>query len=324
MSRSTASHRAPVSARLLPIVAALALGVGGCAAGSATPDAPSPATERPTAGTPASGDPVPSASASAGPTAAEGAIEGMFDVGGHSLYLSCAGTGSPTIVYMHGAIDDRSIYPHGNGIEIQRMIEDEYRMCVYDRRNLGRSDSVDAPQTPDDAMADLRNLLAAAGVEPPLVLLGASFGGNLAYLYANTHPDEVVGMVLLDSQFPDELSLEHLVPAEERYEAYHEEDQTETLERISHYAVFEQGQPFIGNEPEIPVTYFSSIPEGVGTEDFGQDPAYNEQILQVQEAFVDRFSPGTYLRVDAPHFMEPAIPDEIVEALRTVISQAGI
>lgn len=32
-----------------------------------------------------------------------------------------------------------------------------------------------------------------------------------------------------------------------------------------------------------------------------------------------RFSPGTYIRVDAPHLMESAIPDEIVEALRNVI-----
>ena len=59
-------------------------------------------------------------------------------------------------------------------------------------------------------MEDLHRLLAAAGVEPPYVLLGASFGGMLAYLYANTYPDEVVGMVLLDAMFPDELSMEYL------------------------------------------------------------------------------------------------------------------
>jgi hypothetical protein len=37
---------------------------------------------------------------------------------------------------------------------------------------------------------------------------------------------------------------------------------------------------------------------------------------------VDRFSPGTLKRVDAPHFMEPVIPDQIVEELRGVIAAA--
>jgi hypothetical protein len=50
---------------------------------------------------------------------------------------------------------------------------DERRVCVYDRRNLGRSQTVDAPQLPADALADMRGLLAAADVKPPYVLLGA-------------------------------------------------------------------------------------------------------------------------------------------------------
>ena len=72
---------------------------------------------------------------------------------------------------------------------------------------------MDEPQLPEDALTDMRRLLAAAKVEPPYVLLGASFGGLLSYLYANTYPDEVVGMVLLDSMFPDELSLDAALQA---------------------------------------------------------------------------------------------------------------
>ena len=84
----------------------------------------------------------------------------------------------------------------------------------------------------------MHRLLAAANVQSPYVLLGASFGGLLANLYANTYPDEVVGMVLLDSPFPDALSLERLVKPEDRYEALNAEDENETLDRISHFKVF--------------------------------------------------------------------------------------
>jgi pimeloyl-ACP methyl ester carboxylesterase len=256
--------------------------------------------------------------------AGDSEIDGVFEVDGHGLYLSCQGTGSPTIVYLHGAIWDTGEVPlpHVNGQFAQRALADEYRVCVYDRRNVGMSEVVDAPQSPEDAIADMRGLLAAAGVEPPYVLLGASLGGLLAYLYANEYPDEVVGMLLLDSMFPDELSLDALFPPEERQEAFVEEDENESPERMSHFMVLSAAQPYIGHEPAIPVTYLSSIPEG---NDVGDDlpQAYREQILGLQQAYVERFSPGTYLRVDSPHFMEAAIPDRVLAELRTVIEEAG-
>ena len=238
--------------------------------------------------------------------AATGKIDGKFDVGGHSLYLKCTGTEPPTIVYMHGSITERSVDPHVNG-EFLTALSGEHRVCVYDRRNLGHSDTVDAPQLPKDAIGDLHALLAAADVGPPYVLVGASFGGLLSYLYANTYPDDVVGMVLLDSQFPDELALEHLFKPEDRYMASDAEDENESLEPISHFKVFNASEPYIGKEPAIPVTNLSSIPEGFDVNDFNI-PEYDRKILGLQKAYVERFAPGRYVRVDAPHFMEEAIP----------------
>ena len=249
-------------------------------------------------------------------------IDGVFDVGGHGLYLNCQGSGSPTIVYMHGWSTGLGSLAHANGAFAQRALSDEYRVCVYDRRNVGLSETVDAAQLPEDAIADMHGLLDAAGVEPPYVLLGASFGGLLSDLYAITYPDEVVGMVLLDSMFPDELSLDPLFAPQDRYDAFDAADETESLERISHYKAMKAAADRIGDEPAIPVVYLSSIPEGFDVNDYGL-PEYDEQVLRLQEAFVERFSPGTYVRVESPHFMEAAIPDQIVEALRSVIEQAG-
>lgn len=164
--------------------------------------------------------------------------------------------------------------------------------------------------------------VAAAGIEPPYVLLGASFGGLIAYAYANTYPDEVVGTVLLDSPFPDELSLEYLIPAGDRYEAFDEEDRSDSLERISHYALFHYAEQFIGSEPEIPVVYFGSQQEPRSQNDLGV-PAYDSQIDGLQESFVARFAPGKHVWVDSPHFMEPEIPSQITEAIREVLSLAG-
>lgn len=248
-----------------------------------------------------------------------GVIDGKFDVGGHELYVNCAGSGEPTIVYLHGAITESSVDPHSNATAIQNELSGEHRVCLYDRRNLGHSDTVDAPQRPADAISDLEMLLAAAEVKPPYVLLGASFGGLLSYLYMSEHPDDVVGMVLLDSPIPDELSLEHLVPAKDRYKALDEEDEKESLERISHYRVFKAAAKHIGKEPDIPVTFLASTqepPSDVNAE-------YDRKYLRLRAEYVDRFSPGKLVEVDAPHFMEPAIPKQIADALRAVIKATG-
>lgn len=286
--------------------------VAACGGGAAEPDAdPPPATPSPSSPT--------SAASSAAP--AGGSIDGTFDVGGHRLYLTCEGTGSPTIIYLHGAITEATIVPHQNAGAIGNALSGTYRVCRYDRRNLGRSEKVDAVQRPKDVLDDVHRLLAAAEVGPPYVLLGASFGGLVAYLYANTYPDEVFGMVLLDSMFPDELKLEHLIDPKERYVAYDTEDENGSLERISHYKMLNAAQRYVGKEPAIPVTYLASIPEGFDKDDLGDK--YNSKILGVQEAYVDRFRPGKLIRVDVPHFMEPKIPDRIAQELRDVIAAAG-
>lgn len=248
------------------------------------------------------------------------AIKGMYDVGGHRLYLECAGTGSPTVVYLHGAIFDEDIDPHANGLVISEQLRDDYRVCLYDRRNVGHSDTVDAVQRPRDAMRDLENLLAAADLEPPYLLLGASFGGLLAYQFANLHPDEVTGMVLLDAAFPDDLALDLLLPHADRYKAKHEEDQQKSLERISHYAAHRAAYRFVGHEPGIPVIYFASSTKPRNT--LG-DPEYDALVLHAQDAYVDRFSPGKTIWVAAPHFMEPVVPKKIARAVRDVVDAAG-
>jgi pimeloyl-ACP methyl ester carboxylesterase len=244
-------------------------------------------------------------------------FEGRFDVGGHSLYLRCDGTGSPTIVYLHGAIWNEGIEAHRNGLFTAERLADEYRVCVYDRRNVGRSDTVDAVQRPQDMVADLHNLLTAAGVEPPYVFLAASFGGVLGYLYLNTYPDDVAGMVQLDAMFPDELFYEHLFPQPERYTAFSKADACCTLERISHYRMLRTAFRYIGREPAVPMTYFYSLQD---PREYGI-PRYDSIIVDVIKRYVGRFSPGTFIPIDAPHYMEPAIPDEIADALRDVITQ---
>jgi pimeloyl-ACP methyl ester carboxylesterase len=124
-----------------------------------------------------------------------------YAVGDHRLHLDCRGTGGPTVVLFNGLGESSASWA---GILDQ--VGDTTRVCAYDRAGQGWSDDVAAPQDGVTAAEDLHLLLAAAGEEGPFVLAGHSTGGTYAMSYAAQHPDDVAGMVLLDSSSPRQLT----------------------------------------------------------------------------------------------------------------------
>ena len=164
-------------------------------------------------------------------------------------------------------------------------------MCLYDRRNVGSSDTVDAVQTPADMQHDMEAVLAAGGVKPPYILMAASFGGLVATQYLTAHPDDVVGMVLIDTMFPDELRLDPFIPREFRFEYYRKDDRCCSVERIAQYDLVKGLQHSIGREPDIPVVYLASQQQPRTDNPF-ESPKYDARIVDALAAYVDRFSPG--------------------------------
>lgn len=121
----------------------------------------------------------------------------MYDVGGHQLHLDCVGTGSPTVVLENGLGGVSALWSR-----ITEPVSRTTRVCAYDRAGQGWSDDVDTPQDGLAVAADLHTLLERAGEPGPYVLAGHSAGGAYAMIYAHQYPDDVAGMVLLDSMTP--------------------------------------------------------------------------------------------------------------------------
>ncbi|WP_246232909.1 alpha/beta hydrolase [Usitatibacter rugosus] len=87
---------------------------------------------------------------------------------------------------------------------VQPVIAAKTRACSYDRAGVGFSDGPRRPSSSANIVDDLRRLLAAAGVPPPYILVGHSYGGMNIKLFAYQHPSEVAGMVFVDPSHEDQ------------------------------------------------------------------------------------------------------------------------
>jgi pimeloyl-ACP methyl ester carboxylesterase len=125
----------------------------------------------------------------------------LVDVGGHSLHISCTGSGGPPVVFESGGGETSAIWGW-----IAPAVARETTVCVYDRAGRGWSEVASGPQDGVALATDLHTLLERTGVKGPYVLAGHSFGGLYVLNFAALYPEDVAGMVLLDSTPPDAIA----------------------------------------------------------------------------------------------------------------------
>jgi len=123
----------------------------------------------------------------------------MVDLGTHRLHLYETGSGTPTVLLEAGLMSTVLSW-----MELQQELAKSLRVVSYDRAGLGWSELGPMPRTADRIVDDLHLALDKAGIAPPYVLVGHSFGGLTMPLFAARYPDEVAGMVLIDAVTPVE------------------------------------------------------------------------------------------------------------------------
>ena len=123
----------------------------------------------------------------------------MIDVGGFRMHLYCVGQGSPAVILDSG-LSDTSLHWY----KVQPQVARFTRVCSYDRAGLGWSEPSPRPRTSRVIAGELHTLLVKAGVRPPFVLVGHSFGGLNVRMYASLYPSDLSGMVLVDACHPEQ------------------------------------------------------------------------------------------------------------------------
>jgi pimeloyl-ACP methyl ester carboxylesterase len=234
---------------------------------------------------------------------------------GHRVYFECEGKGSPTVVFVSGWGVDFSSW-----LSVIGDSGSLTRSCVYDRYGVGVTAGYgtlsNKARDANDQARELEQLLANARIPGPYVLVGHSWGGALARLYAGKH-DDVKGVVFVDSSSPgqDAALLAALPPKgsgePDVFTELRQERNDKPLENPEHLdwskSLDETGEvTSLGDRPEAVITAGNTFEDGESV----LGPVWN----RLQDKIADLSSQSVHARVPASsHFVQQDAP-EVVEA----------
>lgn len=239
-------------------------------------------------------------------------------VGEQVLRFSMAGQGNPTIVMLAGAGG-----PLESWHKLFPGIEQLGTVVCYDRPGVGGSARPREAQMGTTAVMQLRALLREIGAKPPFLLVGHSFGGLHANLFARVYPEETCGVLFLEATAPDD------VLSMKQYRSGLQRAITGLLDRVSPLDPNDE----ISNEretvaeiaeapafPPIPVTVLSGgkrLPRWMVSRAAQQERARNQQGLV-------RLSPlGEHVIAQrSAHFPQMSEPQVVLEALSALVRRA--
>jgi pimeloyl-ACP methyl ester carboxylesterase len=125
----------------------------------------------------------------------------MVDVGGRKLHCRVYGSGAPTVALISGFETTQD-----NWDPLIPALAARATVVTYDRAGVGKSELGSLPADGGQSARDLHRLLEKLAVPKPYILVGHSYGGGVARLFASMFPDAMAGLVLEEVQHEDNLS----------------------------------------------------------------------------------------------------------------------
>lgn len=154
----------------------------------------------------------------------------VIDVAGAQFSVISKGEGIP-IVFLHAGVTDKRMWEN----QIDLVVEEGYRAIAFDRRGFGETTTEDVNFSNIDDIETIMDELEIGAA----VFVGGSQGGRFSIDFALTHPERVIGLVLMgtalsgapDAEYPDEIQ-----PLIAAYEVADEANDVETLNLVEAHA----------------------------------------------------------------------------------------
>jgi pimeloyl-ACP methyl ester carboxylesterase len=234
----------------------------------------------------------------------------VVDFQGRKLEIVDAGDGPTTVVFEAGLGDD---WKHWN--RVASHVAEDTRVFAYSRPGYGDSDSTTAPRDPGTIVEELRELLAAQDIPPPYILVGHSFGGTYMELFARAHPDEVTGLVLVDSRPGDFLA--------ECESAGLDECGVPSAQVEAKGGVFAAEYNAFAEAPGemMAAGTFGAYPVRVltGTRRFGKSPERMALWTAMHASLAEEAEDGAQIRVHGGHYLQVFHARKVAEVIRGLL-----
>lgn len=122
------------------------------------------------------------------------------EVENHKMHYLKDGQGGPTVVF-ETAFDPAG---HLQWYHIQQDLPKNYTTFSYDRSGILWSERGTSQKTGEKIAEELHLLLEKVNAPKPYILVGHSFGGMLTRFFVKKYPQDVAGVILVDSQYPED------------------------------------------------------------------------------------------------------------------------
>ena len=237
-----------------------------------------------------------------------------IDAIGHHLNMLIGGEVTPTVVFEAG---------FGAGLTswstVQSNIAKFARTVSYDRAGIGQSEAGPKPRAAKQIALELHTALQNAGIGPPYVLVGHSFGGIYVRVFADMYPKEVAGMVLID-------------PSQETFD-----DWTRTHQEAKRTALDEQiakaSQGVRDESAEVNTSYqqarAAKVPAGVpvilltAMKDDTMPAGVRKVWAEKHEEWIAKVPGGKHIVVEnSGHFIQAEQPQVVIDPIKQVVDQA--
>ena len=241
----------------------------------------------------------------------------------YQVQVATAGAGRYTVIFESG---------FGTDLRAWRKVAPELakvaRVVSYSRAGHGGSEPRPEPRTIEQSAIELEQLIAAARLAPPFILVGHSYGGLLVRSFAARHPGQVAGMVLVD-------------PADERFNrALRKLDAARAAEDDRQFAaivpakfqpelkllqpVLDSGTlPLAGKLPDVPTVVLTSVQQAEKPMFFLETPQAVAAKQELHASFLRQFSDGSQVVTSkSGHNIQLEEPELVVAAVNKVIAAA--
>ncbi|MBH1939969.1 alpha/beta hydrolase [Mobilitalea sibirica] len=128
----------------------------------------------------------------------------LVDVGGNKMHVYSMGEGNETIVLLPGL---GVPLPSADFAPLMRELSKYYTVVTLEYFGVGFSEGSSVPRTNENYTQEIRTALQKTGFAPPYILMPHSASGIYCEYYASRYPDEIKGIVMLDTTSTAETKL---------------------------------------------------------------------------------------------------------------------